>query len=76
MGCFAGAPIAAIANGKYSSLSAVHLSRLGVAAHVLEVPELKITIDILQVLFLILGAPLVRGIIARMKARMQTFSKV
>lgn len=32
---------------------------------------MKITIDILQVLFLILGAPLVRGIIARMKARMQ-----
>jgi len=32
---------------------------------------LKITVDILQVLLLILGAPLVRGIIARMKARMQ-----
>lgn len=32
---------------------------------------MKITVDILQVLLLILGAPLVRGIIARMKARMQ-----
>jgi len=32
---------------------------------------LKITVDILQVLILILGAPLVSGIIARMKARLQ-----
>ena len=32
---------------------------------------MKITVDILQVLLLILGAPLVRGIIARMKTRMQ-----
>ena len=32
---------------------------------------MKITVDILQALILILGAPLVRGIIARMKARLQ-----
>ncbi len=32
---------------------------------------MKITADILQVLILVLGAPLVRGIIARMKARLQ-----
>jgi formate hydrogenlyase subunit 4 len=32
---------------------------------------LKITVDILQALILILGAPLVRGIIARMKAQLQ-----
>ena len=32
---------------------------------------MKITVDILQVLILILGAPLVSGIIARMKARLQ-----
>jgi formate hydrogenlyase subunit 4 len=32
---------------------------------------MKIAVDILQALFLILGAPLVRGIIARLKARLQ-----
>ena len=32
---------------------------------------MKITVDILQLLILILGAPLVRGIIARFKARLQ-----
>jgi formate hydrogenlyase subunit 4 len=32
---------------------------------------MKITLDILQVLMLILGAPLVHGIIARLKARLQ-----
>jgi len=32
---------------------------------------MKITVDILQALILILGAPLVRGIIARLKARLQ-----
>ena len=32
---------------------------------------MKITVDVLQALILILGAPLVRGIIARLKARLQ-----
>ncbi len=32
---------------------------------------MKIAVDILQALLLILGAPLVRGIIARLKARLQ-----
>jgi formate hydrogenlyase subunit 4 len=36
-----------------------------------EVREMKLVINLLQVLMLILGAPLVRGVISRVKARLQ-----
>ena len=41
------------------------------STHVLEVSEMKIAINVLQALIFILGAPLVRGIIARCKACLQ-----
>ena len=45
---FAGTPVAPIADGKHTGLSALHLSGARVAAHVPEVREMKIAVDILQ----------------------------